>query len=407
MRLTRYAKSPALWLAPLVVALCVYYAHGLGSETDFYPLREWTRGLSTVFLAGPVAAACAAWDVARMRVGGAFDIPSARSRVVVLTDLLWPVFVLACLEVLVGGVSRAGLTPPPASVLPVAAAAIAAQIALGTALGAYLRPATATAVALFTSYAWMVLPSAGEPLWLRHLNGAWMSCCQIQHDIAARAVLAALTVNVALIAAAVLLTSELPRRVATASTVGVLVVGVVGGAIAAAPLGADPVGPRQATMSCSATEPQVCLWPEHTKELATVTAVAAEASGAWRAAGITVPNRFTESLPGPDTASFGIVTGASRDEIVMSLADSLLPPWPACAEVAGYPAYPASNRARLWLAQLAGVRTTPQDLGFDERDITAVRRVQSAPVEQQREWFEAARTALAGCDRPAPAEPTA
>lgn len=151
MRLTHRAKSPALWLAPLVAALCVYYAHSLGSEIDFYPLREWTRGLSTVFLAGPVAAACAAWEVARMRVGGTFDIPSARSRVVVLTDLLWPIFLLAVLEVLIAGVSRAGLTPPPASVLLVAATAIAAQIAFGTALGAYFRPATATAVALLTS----------------------------------------------------------------------------------------------------------------------------------------------------------------------------------------------------------------------------------------------------------------
>lgn len=228
----------------------MYYARSLGSEIDFYPLREWTRGLSTVFLAGPVAAACAAWEVARMRVGGTFDIPSARSRVVVLIDLLWPVFLLAFLEVLIAGVSRAGLAPPPASVLLVAATAIAAQIAVGTALGAYFRPATATAIALLTSYAWMVLPSASEPLWLRHLNGAWMSCCLIDQEIAVRAVLGALAVNATLIAAAVLLTSELPRRVAAASTVGVLVAGVVGGATAAAPLGAEPARPRQATMRC-------------------------------------------------------------------------------------------------------------------------------------------------------------
>lgn len=251
----------------------------------------------------------------------------------------------------------------------------------------------------------MVLPSASEPLWLRHLNGAWMSCCLVDQEIAVRAVVGALAVNAALIAAAVLLTSELPRRVAAASTVGVLVVGVVGGATAAAPLGAEPARPRQATMSCSAAEPQVCLWPEHAQELATVTAVAAEASAAWRVVGIAVPSRFTESLPGPDSASFGIVNGATRDQIVMSLATSLMPPWPSCAETDGYPAYPAFDRARLWLAQLAGVRTAPQDLGFEEEDVVAVRRVQSAPVEQQREWFEASRTALAGCDRPAPAEP--
>lgn len=47
-------------------------------------------------------------------------------------------------------------------------------------IAAFVFPSLAAVpVALVTGYLWRVMPMAFEPLWLRHLNGYWPTCCRV------------------------------------------------------------------------------------------------------------------------------------------------------------------------------------------------------------------------------------
>lgn len=291
---------------------------------------------------------------------------------------------------------------PDPRVLVVACAVVAAQALLGFAIGVRVPPVVAVPAVLLGGYAWIVLPIALEPLWLRHLTGAYLACCDVSTDLAPQAIAGSVVVVGGLVGTAGLLMRRgfAALRLALAVAPTVLAFGV--GAFLVHGLGHDPVVDRRAALACSSGQPRVCVWPEHRGRLEEVSTIAAQATEAWRKGGGTVPSEFSEQRPAalpPGASSFGISLASGRGDIVVSLAQSLLPPPPQCAFGRTDPYYgvKAIPYVRAWLAAAVGLPPAELEQRFRPAVLSTVAAVRALPVEQQRAWLERNLAALKAC----------
>lgn len=405
--LTLLRISPAVWLSPFLTLLAIAYANTLPVATrDPYPLALTAAGAWTVALIAPVCAACAAWEGGRLRRAGWFALPHVRPTAVVALMWLLPVLVVGfaalAAAIVVKLVGAGGVMAPDPRVLAVACAVVAAQALLGFAIGVRVPPVVAVPAVLLGGYTWIVLPIALEPLWLRHLTGAYLACCDVSTDLAPRAIAGSVVVAGGLAGTAGLLMRrdfDAPRLVlAIAPTV--LAFGV--GAFLVHGLGHDPVVDRRAALACSSSLPRVCVWPEHRGHLEEVSEIAGQTTEAWRRVGGTVPSEFSEQRPAslpPGARSFGISVAAARGDIVVSLVQSLLPPPPPCAFARTDPYYGARAAPYVgaWLATAVGLPPAELERRFRPAVLGTVAAVRALPLDQQRAWLERNLAALNAC----------
>lgn len=409
---TVFRIIPAVWIAPVLLVLAIIYAGAAPTRSEPYPPALTAAGAFTLFIIAPVCAACAAWEGGRLRRPGWFTQPHVRSTITVALSSLMPVLVVGLLAISAAVTFKlleAGATIPDVRILVVAFAVVVAHILLGFALGLKLPSVVAVPAILVLDYAWMVLPPALEPLWLRHLTGDLSSCCSVSTDLAPRASGAALVVACGLAGTALVLMSRHLNAIRVALAFVPVLLGMGVGVMLVRGMGPDAVVPRDASiLVCSSGQPQVCVWPEHRARLMEVSEIVTGAANAWRQVGIPVPTQFRDrSSLSPGERTFGFSLEADRHVILNSLAYSLLPPFPKCAIEGTEPwlGGDAENYVLAWLDATAGMSGSELANRFEPNVIRTVAKVRALPSDQERAWFERNVAALRRCDLPPQLQP--
>lgn len=411
MRLATVVRAqPAVWLLPALLVLgAIYVANYQAGTSDPYALAFAAAGQVVIGFVAPIVAGLGAWEARRLRTSGVWGGPHVRSHVAIAADALWPVIavgatvVVACMafKMAVGGTAPI----PDAALITLVVLVIAAHSVAGFALGLRLAAVVAVPAALMVSFLWMAFPRALEPVWIRHLTGSVM-CCRLQDQLAPEALAGAASVALGLLLAGGLLASQrTPGRSAVSAIVALSIGGAVG-AIFVNGLGPYAVKPRDGTeLTCrSDQQVRVCVWPEHTSRLERLTGLAKEASMAWERAGL-VTQTFSEDASDPARGRLDFTLTANDEDLLVSLALSALPTFPACAETAPYPGYDAVDPTLAWLVSLAGM----SDDGLRQRFGEASDPDQPAPVDvvaalaaadeaTQRAWLARNIEAIRSCD---------
>lgn len=362
MRLgARLRSGPALWAVPLTIFLAVIHVNNNPLASQGYPLAATARGASSVFVLAPIAGAIAAWEGGRLRSLGWFHLPSPRRPLSIASEALWPVPAAALVGVVVAIVASLQATGgrPHFGVAAAALAAVLGFSVLGLGIGLRLAPPIAIPAVLVGGYAWMTFPVALEPLWLRHLNGAWFSCCLTGQELSPRALTSTVLVYGAFVLVGVALSWPRAGAVVRGAVVSLVGVALAAAVAQASLLGADPSTPRPAAdLECRHGAVQMCVWPEHSRVLtdAALESVAA-ASARWRALGLDLPQHFSEGMSAPQdepAVRFGTTPTATTSDIVVSLAASVSQQYLSCTTDDAYEV-PAPLEAGLALAVTAGV----------------------------------------------------
>ena len=400
--------SPAIWISPLLVILAV-----LATSYSTIPLRIpepysvaiMAAGTSSVFLAAPICAACAAWEGGRLRRAAWVDGPHVRSLANVALMMLSPIIAVGCIAVAaavaVKSLNAGVIAFPDLRFVAKTLIILGAHTLLGFAIGLHVPVVVSVPSVLLLDYGWMVLPIALQPFWLRHLTGTWISCCSLSTDLAPQALAGVIAVGCGFAGAGLVLLR--PHRTATqvALAIVVVVIAFSVGAFFVRGFGPDPVVARTTPLVCSAAQPRVCVWPEHRERLEAVSAIATQADAAWRAVGVSVPAEFRErDAASPAERAFGFSLNSQAGDVLTAFSYSLLPPYPACAIDGSAPFLGSDAEAYViaWLDATAGMANEEIAIRFSPDVARAVDSVRARSTEQQRMWFAQNVAALSACD---------
>lgn len=418
--LTAVRIMPALWLAiPVSVLAGVYAAIQPIFPPDGYALDATAQGSAILPFVAPFCAACAAWEGSRFRRARLWDGPWVRSRATIIALTLLPIVLSGLLAL---GTATAmelyrgqSMGLPDLRILGIAALDLLAASVVGFAAGVLLPFAVAGPLVAMGAFAWLAFVPGFEPRWLRHLTGLFRDCCANADDLSDRAVVASLVVNLAFVVSGtvLLLTRPLLSWRTVAAPV-ILVAAVLVGSSLVAGMSFSPTEPRNpASLACRQSgEITVCLWPEHGKHQTQVLDVASRSIGRWRDAGLTVPTTVTEAAAAvaPRDALVISFSGmrSSTDDIVGSLARSLLPRPPLCAgpdQELPYLGVFALTYLEAWYAAVAGMSPRSlyerySQLGLDDSNdlVTVVMRLTQSSRDDQLAWEGRLRAATQSCD---------
>ena len=266
-------RTPAVWLAIPFGAMALILLGTDRNVTGVYGLARASAAHTTLVVIGAFAAVCAAWETETLRqLWGRLVVTRPWWRVLAarlaptlgITTLMMAVVYATALLAPPGGsgpaVSGPGWQFPLLTLLGVTAWTLFGAAATLSAGRLIALPA-----ALLVPYMASTLPSAWEPLWLRHATGILFDCCGTGQILdgramtASTAVLGALAV-VSLCVAAVRLgpagSAPWPAAVLAAAVLAAATALVAG----ATGLGASPAAPRPVSDLVCAD--RVCLWPE-------------------------------------------------------------------------------------------------------------------------------------------------
>ncbi|NJO83107.1 MAG: hypothetical protein HC828_09990 [Blastochloris sp.] len=404
--------SPAIWLSPIIVGLTWLFITDLPPGwADPYPLALTSAGASMIRIIAPICAACAAWEGGRLRRAGCFDWPHVRPTAVLVMTMLLPTLVVGMLMVagaLLFKMIETGMVfIPDWRVLSMAIIVLLAHVLLGFAMGVRLPVVVSLPMVFLLSFGWMVIPDTLEPLWLRHLNGNWASCCSVDTNLAMQVLIGIFIVAVGMISmASVLLVQRLMVWQVLVSIMP-LAIGLGVGSYLVQELDSSPTVARdESVLVCSTDQPRVCVWPEHETRLAEVVALATEASMAWQQAGLIVPDEFTEGA-GDDRGigSFGFNMETDRDTLFNSLSRSVLPPVANCEGQGSVSPREVQTYLVAWLNSVAGMPAEALVARANAQILDTIATVQLLPLEEQQIWFERNLIALEQCGVPPQLEP--
>lgn len=387
----------------MLVLLCVWYAREYVLRADPAPYLTGlsSQPVTTQGLIAPIVAALAAWEAARLRRGGVWSFPMARRRLAVVAwplGLIWAVGFTAVAAGVWTVLATKGFLLPDPRPLAVAAVVIAAHALAGFAFGLSLPIVVAAPVAMGLSLLWQVMPRAIQPLWTHLLTSQQLeTCCGPATDLAPAALAAPVLVAIGIAGAAAILIFWRRPAAAAALALCVLLVGLTAGSVVAStqPRGDASVGRDERWLVCAGSRPEVCVWPERESRLAEVADIARYAATEWSRAGLDVPARFDEALYSPprdDVLRFLFYLGASRDQIIGSLAYGMLPDFPDCP--GGYPDSGAFDTLYAWYAAAAGMSADGLDSAFgglssfsdDVAVLDRVKQIRKLPLADQRDW---------------------
>lgn len=406
---------PAAWLAPVLIVLCVWYARSMvfRADPDPYLTGLSAQSLTTQGLVAPVVAALAAWEAARLRRGGVWELPIARSRLTVAAwpaGFIWLVGTAAVTAGVLSIITTKGFLIPDLRPLSLAALVVAAHTLAGFALGLLLPIVVAAPVAMGAALLWQVMPRAIQPLWTHVLTSQQLeACCATATDIADAALVAPALVAGGVAVASVIVILARRSRLRLVAAAGALAVGLAAGSVVASTqLDGDAWVPRdESALVCEAGPPEVCVWPEHASRLTEVAGIARAAAAGWGQFGVAVPARFDEAYLSPrreGVLSFGFGLHSSRDEIVSSMAYAMVPPFIQCP--GAFVGFEAFDPLYAWYATTAGVSHDGLEHAFgrhtvlnDKPVLALVEEVRSLPPDQQTDWVLRNEWAMGACDR--------
>jgi len=391
----------ALLVAPLALLSALIARSDIPIRVpEAYGVGVTAAAMTPIFLVAPVAAALAAWEAGRLRRSGWHLMPHVRGMPAIALRALLPVFTMAGVALAVAFAARlqsAGeFVVPDPRLIAKSVAIIGAHSYLGFALGLRLPTLVATSSILILDYAWMVLPVASEPLWLRHLNGTWISCCAVYVDVASEAWWAAMVVAAGIATSGFLLMRWRSTPALVFGAVAPLAGAMFLASALVSSMGPDPVRPRSSSeLVCAGTAPRVCVWPEHSRRLAEVSGLVASSAHAWGRLGFEVATEYTEqrAAEGPQAVVFGFGPHTRPADIVAGLANRYVPRGRCSA--AAPPLRDARDYLRAWMLRSAAV--DPKTAGYPP-DVTRVIELLDAQPEAEK---RAAVERLLRCEAPA------
>ncbi|MET7638152.1 hypothetical protein [Streptomyces sp. NPDC005438] len=318
---TRLRTSSALWAAPIVLGLSVFYAvHVFGLDYPYsrsalpYAPEVVSFALEPFYGLGfAVVAALSAWEAGRLGKDGVWELAPVRSRYRVAFQALWPVLVLGWLMLLVAvgaALVREGVAPTlDALQFPCLAALLdVAYCVIGFAVGLWVTrliaaPLLAVGVFYLVAFAGAGQFSEGGADWTRHLSGS-PSGFLSYGELATWSSLAAHLLPAAGVAAGLALAWGPGRTGLVRATAVVAACAVAVGAFATAyRLAADwgataPVARARVLVDCAGEAPRVCVPRESDLAPAEARRVVTEVVTALREAGAgpRTPRRVTDSL---------------------------------------------------------------------------------------------------------------
>lgn len=390
-----WSTRPALWALPIALLLIAMFAtssYDVGASAGY-----WTgiMASSGIFLAlsGPVCAATAAIEGARLRRGTRVKFPAARSGFAVCWQRLWPSLVLgAVVQAAAFTVAARGAWGSPGFpnlwIFIAFLSVIGFHAVLGLLIGACTPLPIGLPAAMLVSYAWLGFAWAVSYFPLRYLAGLALSgCCHVDATMDPHALWATIVFNF----------------------VGAVVLFVaVAGLSIAAPVGPYPSMARPASdLHCAGTDPQICLYPEQ-ETTGTMRATIDAAMSGVKRAGARLPDRVEAGRKASTDEVLYTAVGARNTpaQLVQSLSTAFLQPQlhATCSTPeATSTRERASSAVVRWLIARMAVPETGVDRarvpGFDD-GVAAARRVQQLPVQRQGRWFNRTLPALMDCSRP-------
>lgn len=336
MRLRSAAWFAFLWLTlPLAAVGGQLFLGSTFPTGTGYGMSENIRAYGALVLIAPVVALGGALTGGRLRRSGLLQHWGPHRRgasrvwfnlaalpVVAFSALLWALMASAAAS---SGSSYPLLDPR----LAVAAALqSAAYVLLGLALGSNLPSVMAVPVALVLPYVLIAFPPALSTYWIRHVTGISNNCCWIYEDLPSRALGAHLAFSLSLALAAA---AALPAWNARANVTRALLLTLASVSLLTAFLSAQIFGPsasesRAGAPDCSsASGVELCLWSEHEKNRSEAEQVLQRILS--QAAGVDIPDRFTELDPGLvrwPSSSWDASSG-SREKLLAGAVSALFP----------------------------------------------------------------------------------
>ncbi|MFD3165539.1 hypothetical protein [Herpetosiphon sp. NSE202] len=399
----RWFRWPSFWLWPLMLGLSLLHPINWQAATDAYRLEATARGMRMLMLIAPICAAWAAWEAARLRKARWWHNAHARQPWAIVLNATSPIWCFGASCLLINSIVQlvlVDLAPIPAPlVLITGLATLAIHIVIGFSFGLLLPAISAVAGVLLLDYLWMVFPNSLSTPWIRHLTGYSIGCCATEYTLAPAFLQAQW-----LLVASVLLACWLGwQAFGSRWRIGLaLLIGLSGIGLAAQrvqQLDYDPIADRDpSALTCSNTEIQLCVWPEHAQRLPDVQRLAQETKQGWQQANIAFPSAWSESPLQPQSSYFIVREQASDLDIVRNFAYAILPATPTCSQHQPYPAYAVQALSLWWLLRQAGVPEAVAQSQLSASDFQLLQQLEQQPREQQLAWFEYNRQALASCD---------
>lgn len=364
---SRLLRGLGVWIAPVALLILVTGVQGLEESGEGYHTAVVLTDISAVTFIAPLVALAAAWEGSKLRFSRVLGMPQARSTARIVLGPLAVSVVPAAVVMTLYAAFRGPASSATDWLLIVSGwVTILAWATVGLGLGAALSPVVALPIAMLVPALWLIFARVYEPLWLRHLTGAWTGCCFTNQTVSPRALASALTFNTAvwilgvLIIWAVVVRLRRPNatRGITLLAVAVMVVSSVVAANLASSFNFSPGMPRTDATVCDDDAPMLCLWPEHEPVRAEVRSTLDATAAKWREAGVTaIPAVFDEGLTQPqdDGVPLVIQSRAEPENWVSSLAYAAATP--ACGDDGGANAtqfIPDSIAATAWLTITAG-----------------------------------------------------
>jgi hypothetical protein len=409
--------SPAVWLTLPTLILSILYVTKATYSNNYGVAATAGATSSMAFLVGFVAAT-AAWEAARLRRGGIWDAPHARSRlgitIIAVTPsiLLGAVFLLGTV-VAASVYGQAGM--PELRIVAVGFVAICAWSLVGFLAALRLPMSVSLPSMLLAPFLWFAFVPALPVEWLRQLSGMYRDCCRIGADIAPAALLAGLIMNVTIIVVALHAIGALHMRWSRIAATAVLVTGVIVSSAFAWNVGPIPeVARDRSALKCGtvgATE--LCLWPEHDGPSQVFRPTLNTVIVALARDGLPIPGRWSEELAGSlsaDTLSLDLWK-SEPDAIRWSIAQGLAP-WPACSEASdsGFSGSSIDVLRGWWFTAMGGSEAMLQEnLGWLIAEPSAFgvppikelySAVGAASVASRVAWLERLASLVAECQSP-------
>lgn len=341
-------RSAATLLSPLmVIVLSLSNPWDPTAVNTNYRLARAGAVQISLMLLVPVAALAGCWEGSRLRRGAVWLMPRTRPAWRVLLAPFLVSWLIPSLLITATVVVRDSVD---VALLVSAWVHLGAWALLGLAIGATLSTVVALPLSLGVSAVWMIFPATLQPLWIRHLNGTWETCCRLSEEPSSRALLGGSLFATALVLLAVgLLAAVFCRRRLWGWTGGAATVLCVAmAAWTVMPMGASPGQPRTTARQCAGS-PRLCLWPEHKEARERLQTLLDSSVARWRDKGVEVPQVFDEGgEPSASRVVFGVDPSSDDASIIVRFATAL-----SRAEQCPQALGPSADVIR-WLAVAAG-----------------------------------------------------
>ncbi|MDQ1294039.1 MAG: hypothetical protein QG608_1922 [Actinomycetota bacterium] len=173
--------TTGLVLLPFLLVVVRLFSGVLENVSPEYDQSVSGKASSAVIPVAPMLAAACAWTGWRVHRTRRQFMNSVRSGFVVAVDGLWPLLFVGAGAVLFSyGLEffYSGLPfHPDPGILAVSLLLVFAVYCASYSLGTKLTPLISAPLALSLTYAWLVVPSTLDTLWVRHMNGVLDDCC--------------------------------------------------------------------------------------------------------------------------------------------------------------------------------------------------------------------------------------